>query len=71
MDGGEVVICQVPVVRYKSVEVVKRAIETEKPDAVITVGQATNGSSPSMELEQIVKGLLIAAQSIIDNQKDI
>ena len=49
LDGGAIVICQVPVVRYKSVEVVKRAIETEEPDAVITVGQATGRAAITPE----------------------
>ena len=33
--------------------------------------QSINGSSPTMELEQIVRGLMIAAQSIIDNEQDL
>ncbi|TKB07192.1 pyroglutamyl-peptidase I [Desulforhopalus sp. IMCC35007] len=40
LKGGVVTICEVPVVRHKSIETVIRAIETQKPDIVITVGQA-------------------------------
>ncbi len=41
LNGGEISICQVPVVRFKSIDVVKQAIEVQQPHAVITVGQAS------------------------------
>ena len=40
LNGGEIVICQVPVVRYEAIDAVMAAIEEHKPDVVITVGQA-------------------------------
>ncbi|MEZ8129041.1 pyroglutamyl-peptidase I [Enterovibrio norvegicus] len=40
LDGGEIVICDVPVTRYEAIDAVIAAIETHKPDYVITVGQA-------------------------------
>ncbi|MBD1557603.1 pyroglutamyl-peptidase I [Vibrio sp. S9_S30] len=40
LKGGRIVTCAVPVVRYESVDVVKKAIQTHNPDIVITVGQA-------------------------------
>tara|TARA_Y100001960_G_C14773553_1_gene881593 strand:+ start:950 stop:1588 length:639 start_codon:yes stop_codon:yes gene_type:complete len=49
LDGGEIVVCEVPVTRYKSIETVIAAIETQKPDVVITVGQATGRTSISPE----------------------
>ena len=40
LEGGEIVVCEVPVTRYESVDTVIAAIETHQPDFVITVGQA-------------------------------
>ncbi|WP_079324566.1 pyroglutamyl-peptidase I [Vibrio sp. L85] len=40
LDGGEIVVCEVPVTRYESVDTVIAAIEQHQPDFVITVGQA-------------------------------
>lgn len=40
LQGGSIVVCEVPVVRYKSIETVKNAIEHHRPDVVITIGQA-------------------------------
>ncbi|AUW07401.1 pyroglutamyl-peptidase I [Vibrio campbellii] len=40
VEGGEIVVCEVPVVRYKSVDTVINAINEHNPDFVITVGQA-------------------------------
>ena len=40
LEGGSIVTCQVPVVRFKAIDAVIRAIETHQPDYVITVGQA-------------------------------
>lgn len=39
LDGGEVIICQVPVTRYESINTVVNAIEQYQPDIVITVGR--------------------------------
>ncbi|OCH03842.1 pyroglutamyl-peptidase I [Aliivibrio fischeri] len=49
LNGGEIVICQVPVVRYKSIETVKQAIEEQQPYAVITVGQASGRAAITPE----------------------
>lgn len=38
--GAEIVKCYVPVVFKKSIDVVLTAMETEKPDAVLCIGQA-------------------------------
>lgn len=40
LAGGVIVTCTVPVVRFKAIEAVVAAIEAERPDYVITVGQA-------------------------------
>ncbi len=40
LDGGCIVTCSVPVVRYESVNRVVEAIKKHAPDIVITVGQA-------------------------------
>ncbi|MGN2612623.1 pyroglutamyl-peptidase I [Aliivibrio fischeri] len=49
LNGGEIAICQVPVVRYKSIETVKQAIEEQQPYAVITVGQASGRAAITPE----------------------
>ncbi|EDP60606.1 pyroglutamyl-peptidase I [Vibrio sp. AND4] len=49
LDGGEVVICQVPVVRYESIDKVVRAIERYQPDIVITVGQGAGRAAITPE----------------------
>ncbi|OCH11364.1 pyroglutamyl-peptidase I [Aliivibrio fischeri] len=49
LNDGEIVICQVPVVRYKSIETVKQAIEEQQPYAVITVGQASGRAAITPE----------------------
>lgn len=49
LKGGEISICQVPVVRYKSIDVVKQAIEDQQPYAVITVGQASGRTAITPE----------------------
>ncbi|PQJ89264.1 pyroglutamyl-peptidase I [Aliivibrio sifiae] len=49
LNGGEISICQVPVVRYKSIETVKKAIEELQPYAVITVGQASGRAAITPE----------------------
>lgn len=40
LEGGKIVICEVPVTRYESIDTIITAIEAEQPDFVITVGQA-------------------------------
>lgn len=40
LNNGEIVICQVPVTRFKAIDAVINAIKHHKPDFVITVGQA-------------------------------
>lgn len=40
IQGLRIVTCEVPVVRYESIETVIRAIESQPVDAVMTVGQA-------------------------------
>jgi len=37
----------------------------------LMTGQSLNGQSPTMSLDTIVEGLAIAAQAIVDNDKDI
>ena len=49
LNGGEISICQVPIVRYKSIDVVKQAIEDQQPYAVITVGQASGRTAITPE----------------------
>ncbi len=40
LNGGIIVTCEVPVVRFKAIDAVIQAIETHQPDCVLTVGQA-------------------------------
>ncbi|HDM8173394.1 TPA: pyroglutamyl-peptidase I [Vibrio harveyi] len=49
LDGGEVVMCQVPVTRYESIEAVIGSIELHQPDIVITVGQAAGRTAITPE----------------------
>ena len=49
LDGGEVMICQVPVTRYESIDTVVNAIERYQPDIVITVGQASGRAAITPE----------------------
>ncbi|EKO3846944.1 TPA: pyroglutamyl-peptidase I [Vibrio harveyi] len=49
LDGGEVVMCQVPVTRYESIEAVIESIELHQPDIVITVGQAAGRTAITPE----------------------
>ncbi|WP_199450876.1 pyroglutamyl-peptidase I [Vibrio harveyi] len=49
LDGGEVVMCQVPVTRYESIEAVIKSIELHQPDIVITVGQAAGRTAITPE----------------------
>ncbi|SKA67414.1 pyroglutamyl-peptidase I [Enterovibrio nigricans] len=49
LDGGEIVICDVPVTRYEAIKAVTAAIEKHKPSYVITVGQAAGRASITPE----------------------
>lgn len=40
LNGGVIICCEVPVVRYKAVDVVMEAVKKHQPDIVITIGQA-------------------------------
>ncbi|SMY34208.1 Pyrrolidone-carboxylate peptidase [Photobacterium malacitanum] len=40
LNNGKIVICQVPVTRFKAIDTVIEAIKYHQPDYVITVGQA-------------------------------
>jgi pyroglutamyl-peptidase len=40
LNGGVIVSCEVPVVRYKAIDVVMDAVKKHQPDIVITIGQA-------------------------------
>jgi pyroglutamyl-peptidase len=40
LNGGIIVSCEVPVVRYKAIDVVMDAVKKHQPDIVITIGQA-------------------------------
>lgn len=40
LENGKIVVCEVPVTRYESIDTVIAAIEEHQPDVVITVGQA-------------------------------
>jgi pyroglutamyl-peptidase len=40
LNGGVIVSCEVPVVRYKAIDVVMEAVKNHQPDIVITIGQA-------------------------------
>lgn len=49
LDGGEIVICQVPVTRYEAIRAVMSAIELHQPNIVITVGQAAGRAAITPE----------------------
>lgn len=49
LNGGEIVVCQVPVTRYESIDTVISAIEQHQPDIVITVGQAAGRAAITPE----------------------
>ncbi|WP_087017739.1 pyroglutamyl-peptidase I [Thaumasiovibrio subtropicus] len=49
LKGGRIVACSVPVVRYRSAELVVSAIEKYRPDVVITVGQAAGRAAMTPE----------------------
>ncbi|WP_299690264.1 pyroglutamyl-peptidase I [uncultured Vibrio sp.] len=49
LKGGQIVTCEVPVVRYESIDTVKAAIDTHQPDFVITVGQASGRAAITPE----------------------
>ncbi len=40
LNGGVIVTCDVPVVRFNAIDAVMKAVELHQPDVVITVGQA-------------------------------
>jgi pyroglutamyl-peptidase len=40
LNGGFIICCEVPVVRYKAVDVVMEAVKKHQPDIVISIGQA-------------------------------
>lgn len=49
IDGNQIVKLEVPTIFYQSAQVVKKAIEKEKPDMVINVGQAGGRSAITPE----------------------
>ncbi|GHA63660.1 pyroglutamyl-peptidase I [Photobacterium aphoticum] len=49
LNGGEIVVCSVPVVRYAAIDTVIAAIEQHQPDVVITVGQAAGRAAITPE----------------------
>lgn len=55
LEGGTIAICEVPVVINKSIDAVTQAIEQQKPDIVIAVGQA--GGRESITPERIAINL--------------
>lgn len=63
INGYEVVTCELPVVRYESVDLLKKYIAEIEPDAIITVGQA--GGRPDITVERI--GINVDDYRIPDN----
>lgn len=51
IDGCEIITLEVPTVFHKSIQVIKQAIDTQHPDAVLSVGQA--GGRVDMTVERI------------------
>ncbi|MBQ5326125.1 MAG: pyroglutamyl-peptidase I [Oscillospiraceae bacterium] len=51
IDGCEIITLEVPTVFHKSIQVIKQAIDTHHPDAVLSVGQA--GGRVDMTVERI------------------
>ncbi|NLS14581.1 pyroglutamyl-peptidase I [Vibrio sp. SM6] len=47
--GGKIVVCEVPVTRFESIDTVVNAIEQHQPDYVITVGQAAGRTAITPE----------------------
>ena len=81
----EVIRLTVPTVFYKSIAAVSAAIETEKPDAVLCIGQAEgrceltpervainlDDTVPSMSVHVIASGIEAAIQAIAECEYDI
>lgn len=63
INGYQVVTCELPVVRFDSINQLKKHIDKVNPDAVITVGQA--GGRPDITIERI--GINIDDYRIPDN----
>lgn len=51
IDGCEIITLEVPTVFHKSIQVIKQAMDTHHPDAVLSVGQA--GGRVDMTVERI------------------
>lgn len=51
IDGCEIITLEVPTVFHKSIQVIKQAIDTHHPDAVLSIGQA--GGRVDMTVERI------------------
>lgn len=49
LNGGEIVVCEMPVTRFEATQAVSAAIEIHKPNFVITVGQAAGRSAITPE----------------------
>lgn len=49
LNGGEIVVCEVPVIRFDAIRAVIAAIEIHKPNFVITVGQAAGRNAITPE----------------------
>lgn len=49
IEGGEIVVCEVPVTRFEALDTIIDAIETHQPDFVITVGQAAGRAAITPE----------------------
>ena len=64
VNGYELVAREVPVVRYESVETLRRAVDEIRPDAVIIVGQAAG--RPDITVERI--GINVDDFRIPDNE---
>ena len=64
IEGAEIIKLEIPTVVYKSLEVIKNAIEKYQPDVILSVGQA--GGRASIAVERI--GINITDCRIKDNE---
>ena len=67
IDGWEIIPLEIPTVFHKSIEVIRKAMEEHRPDAVLSIGQA--GSRPDLSVERV--GINCDDARIPDNEGNI
>lgn len=64
IEGAEIIKLEIPTVCYKSLDVIKEAVQKYNPDVVVSIGQA--GSRPDITVERV--GINITDCRIQDNE---